>query len=424
MRDKYIIIKNLFLFLFFISYIFGFLFRENIAGGAETDFLNFTWPVINSLKQDFFYTIRNYGSFGEGSPPLFHIINAYLNPFTFNKIFFQGSITLISIFNVIIFSQIIEKKLHLKKNDALLYSSIFLILPFFRSSAFWGITENFGWLFLLLSIKYYNLIYEKKNTKEIKLIFLVCLFSSMALYTRPYLIFFPIFIILKSWMYKELNILKFFMLFYLLFSIPGLQLIYIWGGIFKIGNNEVNLLQDYHNPKFIFKNLLIFSSLFLFYIIPFEFYQKFKNYEKFSLRLFIIVSVIIIFYYLGFLDHLNSQKLGGGVFLKINNILFKSNLLFFIITSSLGFLLIFKYFMVSKKNKIIFLCLLIYCFPKFLLQEYLEPLFLIVFFTLIDLEKKQLRLFNQDKTIFVFCSYFISYYLGSLLYRYFFYQIN
>ena len=38
----------------------------------------------------------------------------YLNPFTFDQFAFQGSITLISLLNVIIFSQIIEKKFKLK----------------------------------------------------------------------------------------------------------------------------------------------------------------------------------------------------------------------------------------------------------------------------------------------------------------------
>ena len=165
-KKKYIIPKYFFLIFFITSYIIGFFLRENVAGGAEQDFLNFTWPLINSFKKDLLFTIINYGTFGEGSLPLFHIINAYLNPFTFNQIIFQGSITLISLLNVLFFSQIIEKKFNLKKIDALLYSSIFLILPFFRSSAFWGITENFGWLFLLLSIKYYNLIDKNKSSTQ------------------------------------------------------------------------------------------------------------------------------------------------------------------------------------------------------------------------------------------------------------------
>ena len=246
-------LKYFFLIFFILSYVIGFFLRENIAGGAEQDFLSFTWPAILSFKNDFYFSIKNYGSFGEGSLPLFHIINAYLNPFTFNQFAFQGSITLISLLNVIIFSQIIEKKFKLKKIDALLYASIFLILPFFRSSAFWGITENFGWLFLLISIKYYNYYNENKNQRKFSNIFLICLFSSLALYVRPYLIFFPIFLILNSVFNKDYNYLKPSIFLYLVFSIPGFILIYLWEGVLKLGNDEINLVKDYHNPKFHFK---------------------------------------------------------------------------------------------------------------------------------------------------------------------------
>ena len=417
-KKKYIIPKYFFLIFFITSYIIGFFLRENVAGGAEQDFLNFTWPLINSFKKDLLFTIINYGTFGEGSLPLFHIINAYLNPFTFNQIIFQGSITLISLLNVLFFSQIIEKKFNLKKIDALLYSSIFLILPFFRSSAFWGITENFGWLFLLLSIKYYNLIDKNKSSEQIKIIFLTCLFSSMALYTRPYMVFFPIFIILKLLIEKDFSLLKYFILFFLIFSIPGLQLIYLWDGIFKIGNSEINLIKDYHNPKYVFKNLLIFSSLFLFYTIPFEFSKKLKFDKKIAFYFLIIFFILIIQNYLGNFDYLKSTQIGGGAFLKINNILFGDNLIFFLFIASLGALLIIKYLLESKKNKIIFFCLLIFCFPKIILQEYFEPLILIVLFTLMDLGKKNLNLFNQNKTVLIFCSYFTCYYFGSLFYRY------
>ena len=79
-----------------ISFFTGFFLRENSAGGGLSDFNAHTWPVIQSFKKDFFYTIENYGSFYEGSYPLSHIINAYLNPFSNDIINFQFSITLLS----------------------------------------------------------------------------------------------------------------------------------------------------------------------------------------------------------------------------------------------------------------------------------------------------------------------------------------
>ena len=164
MTDKNI--KYLIIFSFIQFYLIGFFLRENIAGGAEQDFVNFTWPAILSFKNNFLSTLINYSSIGEGSPPLFHILNAYLNPFTFSQIAFQGSITLISIANVLIFAKIIEKKFEFPKIDSFLYASVFFILPFFRSSAYWGLTENIGWLFLLVSIYKYIIFNKTKEKKK------------------------------------------------------------------------------------------------------------------------------------------------------------------------------------------------------------------------------------------------------------------
>ena len=155
MQNNTTFIKSFLLSLIFLSYFSGFFFRENIAGGAEGDFLNHTWPAIKSFEFEFFDTIKNYGKFGEGSWPMFHILNALFNPFTYSQIFFQFSITLISLLNFFIFENIIRNRFGIKRIDSLLFSSIILLLPLFRSSAFWGINENIGWLFLLLSVKYY-----------------------------------------------------------------------------------------------------------------------------------------------------------------------------------------------------------------------------------------------------------------------------
>ena len=104
-------LKIFFLFLIFLSYFIGFFLRENIAGGAENDFLDFTWPAILAFKDSFYSTLLNYGKFGEGSLPLFHIINAYLNPFTQNQYLFQTSITLLSLLNLVFFLKNNQKKI-------------------------------------------------------------------------------------------------------------------------------------------------------------------------------------------------------------------------------------------------------------------------------------------------------------------------
>ena len=421
MTDKNI--KYLIIFSFIQFYLIGFFLRENIAGGAEQDFVNFTWPAILSFKNNFLSTLINYSSIGEGSPPLFHILNAYLNPFTFSQIAFQGSITLISIANVLIFAKIIEKKFEFPKIDSFLYASVFFILPFFRSSAYWGLTENIGWLFLLVSIYKYIIFNKTKEKKKID-IFFIALFSSLALYTRPYLIFFPIFLVFKTIFEKNINLFKNLSIYYFFLSIPGFYLIYLWGGAIYLGTGEekINFIQEYHNPKFILRNLVIFSSIFFFYIFPLEliFYLKEKKIpsKKNLLIFFIFSSLLLILYYLNYFDYLHELNLGGGVVLKLVKLFFNDQILFFLLVSSIGFTLITKYIFISKSNRILFFSLIIYCFPKYPLQEYFEPLMIILFFSLFDFENKLTQI-KENKNITIFVSYFLIYFIGSYYYRYF-----
>ncbi len=414
--------KTFLVLIFFISFIVGFILRENIAGGAESDFLKFTWPAIQGFKNNFFDTLINYGKYGEGSLPLFHILNAYLNPFSYDPYAFQISISFISLLNVIVFSKILSNKYEINNLDSLLYASIFLILPFFRSSAFWGLTENLGWLFLLLSIKYYLEFKNKFNTSKTKNIFLFCVFSSMALYTRPYLIFFPIFLVMKTFLDKDYSSLKYMILNYFILAMPGFLLLYLWGGEFKLGDGEVNLISDYHNPKFILKNLVIFSSIFLLYYLPFlisEIFEKIKIDKKKFLKSFsIILIVLLLLNYLNLFDYLFEEELGGGALLKLNFLLFGNTLYFFIFISAIGLYSIFKLLSISRNNLILFLSLLIFCFPKYILQEYFEPLIIILLFTLFDFKKNSTKFIKDNKNIYIFFTYYLIYFFSSYFYRY------
>ena len=51
---KVTLFKLFLLFFIIFTYVVGFLFRENLAGGAERDFLAFTWPAILSFKKKLF----------------------------------------------------------------------------------------------------------------------------------------------------------------------------------------------------------------------------------------------------------------------------------------------------------------------------------------------------------------------------------
>ena len=420
-------LKILCLVTVIFSYFYGYLTRENLAGGAESDFISFTWPIIQSFKNDFFYTIKNYGNFGEGSWPMFHIINAFLNPLSNSQIYFQFSITILSFVNFFIFGKIIKEKYNLKILDSFLFASIILLLPLYRASAYWGTTENLGWLFLLLAIQFYiklENINKNINTKILINIFFVCLFSSLALYTRQYLIFFTIFFILDLLLIKKnFNLLYISLLFFAIFSVPGFLLIDFWGGLYDVANFPADLPQDYHNPKFILRNLPFLFSFFSFYLMPFLIIQIMNSNFNIILKrhylsfLSYFIFLLILFSF-GFFDFLETLKYGGGAFLKIDYFLFDRKLIFFILMSSLGFSLFYEIVKQNYKvNILLSFSLLIFCFPKIILQEYYEPLILILFFLLFNHKINYLFLKQNNKGIFIFLFYYLFYWGSAIYYR-------
>ena len=81
------------------------------------------------------------------------------------------------------------------------------------------------------------------------------------------------------------------------------------------------------------------------------------------------------------------------------------------------FLIIKEYFFFSKKNIFLLFSLLIFCFPKHIFQEYYEPLILILFFTILDLNDKKIKNLKKNKTLIIFTLYYVFYYFGSFFYR-------
>ena len=256
----------------------------------------------------------------------------------------------------------------------------------------------------------------------------MCMFSSLALYTRPYLIFFSIFVSLAFLFKKQFKTLLISSSFFIIFSIPGLILFYLWGGslFMGTGDQKINFIYEYHHPRFILKNLIFFVSIFFFYLIPFkilEIKSVLKSIDfKFFVKFILVFLILFFLLYIGQLDFLTKTKLGGGFFYKLNNLIFENNYIFFILISSLGLVSILPHLVFSLKNKILFFSLLsIYCLPKFIYQEYFEPLVIILFLSLIELNKKQIKIIYQKNTLKIIFFYYFLYLGSSYIYRYFLY---
>lgn len=429
--EKYFFFKSLILILIITSFFIGYDQRDYAPGGAMVDFNDRIWPTLESFKTDLLFSINNYGSFQEGSYPLFYIINAYLNPFISNQEEFLLSVTIISFIVFIFFALLINKNFQqISKLDSFLISSSILLLPFYRTSAYWGSNENFGWLFFVLSIYFFLNVKNYKNAdKKIKTIdiTLFCFFSACALYIRPALVFLPMVYLLYLLFDNKKNDFFVASILYFIFSIPGFILIYKWGGLHDTNNWGSNYILDHHSYKYILKNTPILLSYFAFYFLPIVFIEYlnigFKNFISKYTKVFLTTLIAMLFFWqLNFLNYLGEYTYGGGAILKLNYLLSSKNYFLLIISAVLGFTILYEILKENfKKNIIIILPIfIIYGFPKYLFQEYLEPLIFFIFFSgflYTDLYKFYLH--NILRSNIIIFLYFGLYLLASTYYKYY-----
>ena len=108
--NKEIVIKFAVIFLISASFFLGYSFQENAVGGGP-EFYELSWPIIQSFKDDFLFTIKNYGTFRDYTIPFSHILNAYINPFSNDIQNFQLSVTIISFAIFLLFVLVFKKKI-------------------------------------------------------------------------------------------------------------------------------------------------------------------------------------------------------------------------------------------------------------------------------------------------------------------------
>ena len=432
--NRHFFFKVLVICLIFIFFFLGYFFRENAVGGGA-EFYAMEWPIIQSFKKDFLFTINNYGLMNDYTMPFPHMMNAYLNPFSDNATNFQLSNTIISFIIVLIFAIVLKKKFsHINFVDILLISSVFLILPFFRTSAFWGKQENYGWLFLIIAFYFFSEIKKdiskKPSNRDILNVVFFCLTSACALYARQALFFLPISYLLYLF-FNNANkkIIITSIISFAVFSIPGFLLMWTWGSVFHaVPGMEPwgSFLGGWINHNHILKNLPIMLSFFGFYLLPIlmiEFLNSgFKDFFHRYFKSFFFALIILIFLsQINLLNYLGDYTLAGGAVLKVNYLIQKNNFFLLLVFSSIGFSILIRFFTEDTKNSLVILLpiIIIYGLPKLLYQEYVEPLILIIFFLCLKTDLHKIYFKNISLSHFIFISYFTIYLIGSIYLKHF-----
>lgn len=287
-------------------------------------------------------------------------------------------------------------KIKFKNTDnfkLILLSSTILLSPYFRTSSYWGLEENYGIVCILISYIFLHIYYKEKKILFVKFfkLFGLALSSSLCVYFDQKLVIIPLLIFLKIFFSNEKKILKLILtLFYSILAIPFLCLIVLWKNIIPSGDSLVREIGFNFHLSHIGFSLTIIG----FYLIPLFFFKNnsIKNISFSYLKEKKILKIIIFFLIYLFLsfffdDYQNSKYplLGKGFIHKLSLILF-SDILIQKIFVYLNFLLFF-FITVLFLNKnlldslIIFFFLITSIFIYPLLQEYYDPIVLIIAFT-------------------------------------------
>ena len=373
--------------ILFCSLIISFYLGENSSGGSKHDFL-VTKKYLDIFQVDFYLGLQIFKEMGELHLPFFYILIANLS-----KLFGETSISFFyliisSLIPLVLFSAL-QKKFPKANTKILFILSLTIFLsPYFRSSAVWLTTDNLALLFFLLSINsFLKINYFKNNIFRNSL---YCFFFLiLASYTRHYysLFFLFYFLAIQSKLNLKENLLIIF--FNLVCSIPVIiYLLYIL--------QDKGLSNTFHFVGFDFIfNILTFTSLYLFYFLPFILNKNaFKHFkEKFLLKKMYFLIIFLLILLLLLIYDVPDFSYGGGVFYKISKLF---NLKLFLFFSLLGSIFLYVFNEVNKKNILIYLILIV-AFPlTTLFQKYYDPLIYILFLTLIN-SKFLNNIINKDK---------------------------
>ena len=408
--------KTIIFILFILSLFVGLIFQENSAGGAIHD-INHLLPYIDKFQEGFKTGMEYYLNNINIHSPFFFILISYLNNL-FNNIFYTEILyILISSVLPILFYRILKIKFDYNKNLLFLVSCLIFISPYFRSSAIWLLGDNLALIFFSISIIYYLKFSNERNNRN----FYLCITAIIiCCYIRYYYALFYFFYLFS--VYREINN-KFFLIiltYSFIISIPAFFYIYL-----IVNNyNFIDTVYTYSKLNY-FGNIFTILSIILFYIFPFitsDLKTIKKHYLENKKEIIFLSFPLIIIYFLDIIFNNNLidfSPLGGGVFIKLLNLIELDLKISLLIISIISILILNFYLRTKFIKNYTLMALFILSFPMYtLFQKYFDPLIYIFLFGLITFsEKKCLLNINKSKLLSIYL-YFLSFYFFSLFYYY------
>ncbi len=408
--------------LIYLSFFIGFYYGENSigSGGYQGD-LSWMWKNFEIFKNNNLLDAILHEEFFGNRTPLLYILHIYFNPFISDIDNYRLSVFIISLIAPYIFYICLVQNFK-NTNKIILFfiSSLILLSPFFRTSAYWGLEINYAIITFLITFFLINLTFNAENKKDSSLYILIALLtfvSSLTIYFDQKFLIVPILVLFKI-INSRINLkFKIFSIFnFFIYSIPFLYLIYIWNGIVPPAtqSDNPNTITNLSRVNLLwFEHLGYATTMIAFYLLPMiffkneniltqlkKFYSENINYVLFVI-FFIYLAYLLIFF--NFYEFTNTKYFVGlGFIHKISIILFENILLQEIFTYFSFFVswIILILFLEKNLNNLLvisyFYLLSLILWP--LMQEYFDPIIFLFAFTIFST-----KLFiNYKNSIFLF----------------------
>ena len=407
---------NIIIILIYFSLLFGFFYGEDSIGGAFNDYASHA-HIAEKFKSNFFYTLLNYNDLSHRHSPIFYILKSIFLNFgeLGQKILFLHLFLLIPIFFYkslkIVFNQ--APKINLK-----LLSTIILLFPTFRSYSIWPDPHLLGTLFFIISIYYFLKFKKNKNPFQNSLI--NTFFLSLSAYCSPnfgmFAIFFFINYCLKFKISKEILIIS---IFNILLSIPFFYYLFILEVNFLFNISGWDIGENFYNIANISNKIIIIISLLFFYLLPFilskNLNYNFRNIIKIKNEFIVyLILFFIMCYFFDFSDTYNLTNSGGGFIYNLSQIIFKNNLILFVICF-FTYIYLVQIFKANKNNILLFIILILSHPQNTIWQANFSPTIYFLILLLFNLELKKDAI--KIRTIYLNYIYFSLYLLLSITYK-------
>ena len=402
---KYII----FFTLLYISIIISLVYGEDSTGGAFLDYTN-QKKISQDFATNFKITFLNFDQYNTRHSPILIIFLSFFEKINLNDHFIRLiHLHLCLLLPIIFFSCLRIKYRFVKPENLLLLVGLIFLSPTFRSLAIWPDSRLLGLTLFCSSIYFYLKFEENKKFNNCILNIFFCAISA---YISPNFALFSIFYFYKFILFFKFEINKLIPLILLniSLSIPAFYYIFILDVNFLNKTAAINI-DEKDNIFFtnIYNNILLISSITLFYLLPFLITQIIKLNTIFKLNK-IIISLIIFIISILYFDY-SYQFTGGGIFFKFSNFFLKNNILFFIIC--FFSILIIVNLINSKFENILLLIIIILSNPQITVyHKYYDPFLLIVFFTIFNFNTSLSKINLKLNLSFIYL-FFISFLLMS-----------